>query len=466
MSDYLLELARNPYAKQAIRSLGLPIPLPRTLKRGDGADAAAPLAGSTMTAYGTSKLAAAAVAATTEAGAVVKTVSVQPAASSDEATGTAEGEAAGETTDALLFDASSLRSSADLAQLHGFFHPRVRTLNADGRIVVLGRPPAKQDSPETAAVQRALLGFVKSLGKEIGRKGSTANLLVVAEGAEDRVAAPLRFLLGVRSAFVSGQQLTVGTAAKRGASDAIAQPLAGMVALVTGAARGIGAAIAARLGEEGAQLVLVDRPEGQAGMDALIARFSGTTLAIDLTDPDAADRILTHVQTLYDGVDIVVNNAGVTRDRTLAKMDASWWDLCLGVNLGAAIAVTEALRPKLIRRDGRVIFISSIGGLAGNPGQTNYGASKAGLIGYAEALAPKLGRRGVTVNCVAPGFIETEMTASMPAVLREAGRRLNALSQGGLPQDIADAVTFLATPGASGLTAHTLRVCGLHTAGA
>ena len=458
MSEYLLELALNPYAKQAIRTLGLPIPLPRTLKRGVGADAGTPLAGATVTAYGTSALAAAAVAATTEAGAVVETINVQPAASN--------GETEAKAADALLFDASALRTNADLAQLHAFFHPRVRKLNADGRIVVLGRPPAKQDSPEAAAVQRALLGFVKSLGKEVGRKGSTVNLLVVAEGAEDRVAAPLRFLLGVRSAFVSGQQLTVGITVRRGAPDPVAQPLAGKVALVTGAARGIGAAIAARLGEEGAQLVLVDRPEGQAGMDALIARFSGTTLAMDLTEPDAADRILTHLETLYEGVDIVVNNAGVTRDRTLAKMDASWWDLCLGVNLGAAIAVTEALRPKLIRRDGRVILISSIGGLAGNPGQTNYGASKAGLIGYAEALAPKLARRGVTVNCVAPGFIETDMTANMPAVLREAGRRLNALSQGGLPQDIADAVTFLATPGAAGLTAHTLRVCGLHTAGA
>lgn len=454
MSDYLLEIARNPYAKQAIQGLGLPIPLPRTLKRGEGPDSATALQGVTIRLGGDTAAAEATTTAATEAGAQVARVAAADDAKNES------------PTNALIFDATELRTSADLEALHAFFHPRIRSLKSDGRVVVLGRPANKMSSPVAAAVQRGLLGFVKSLGKEVGRKGSTANLLIVAEGAEDRVAAPLRFLLSVRAAFVSGQSLLVNSLVKGSAVDTPHQPLAGQVALVTGAARGIGEAIASRLGEEGATLVLVDRPEGQAGMDALINRFSGTSMAMDLCDEGAAEAIAAHVQERHGGVDIIVNNAGVTRDRTIAKMSTEWWQLCLDVNLGAAIEVTEALRPKLLRRNGRVIFISSIGGLAGNPGQTNYGASKAGLIGYAEALAPKLNRRGVTVNCVAPGFIETAMTAAMPTMIREAGRRLNAVSQGGLPQDIADAVTFLATPGAAGVTGQTLRVCGLHTAGA
>ncbi len=454
MSDYLLDLAKNPYARQAIQTLGLPIPLPRSLRRAEGADRADALATLRVIVGGEGPLAPVASDALTQAGAAVSRVELQSEPGH------------GDGPHVLVFDASTLSQSSDLAQLHAFFHPRVRALKADGRVVVLGRPPAKCASPAAAAVQRALLGFVKSLGKELGRKASTANLLWVGEGAEARVAAPLRFFVSQRAAFVSGQALTLGKTARSEVHDLLAAPLAGKVALVTGAARGIGAAIATRLGEEGATLVLVDRPEGQAGMDALLRQFSGTSVAVDLLSEGAIEQVTQHVSDTYGGVDLLVNNAGVTRDRTLAKMSAQWWSLCLDVNLGAAMALTEALRPKLLRRDGRVVFISSIGGIAGNPGQTNYGASKAGLIGYAAALGTPLGRRGITVNCVAPGFIETAMTAAMPAVPREAGRRLNAVSQGGLPQDIADAVTFLCTPGALGVTGQTLRVCGLHVAGA
>ncbi|MCO4762006.1 MAG: 3-oxoacyl-ACP reductase [Myxococcales bacterium] len=446
MSDYLLEIAKNPYAKQAIRTLGLPIPLPPTLRRADGADVPKSLTGQQVVIGGEGLLADVVGAAATAAGAEVLTES--------------------ERAHALVFDASDLRCTADLAKLHAFFHSKIRQVSTHGRVVILGRPANKERDPIVAATQRALVGFTKSLGKETGRKAITANLLTIAEGAEDRAAGALRFLLGQRSAFVSGQALNVSLTAKGEATDLNHQPLAGKVALITGAARGIGAAIATRLGQEGATLILVDRPEGQEGMGALLDAFEGTSLALDLTDADAAERISAHISETTGGVDILINNAGVTRDRTIAKMSADWWNLCLGVNLEAAIGLTETLRPKLLRKNGRIVHISSIGGIAGNPGQTNYGASKAGLIGYAEALVGKVSRRGVTVNCVAPGFIETAMTAAMPAVPREAGRRLNALSQGGQAQDIADAVAFLASPGAHGITGHTLRVCGLHLAGA
>jgi len=142
-------------------------------------------------------------------------------------------------------------------------------------------------------------------------------------------------------------------------------------------------------------------------------------------------------------------------------MDASRWDQTLAVNLGGVIRTTEALLSNNLLRDGgRVIGLSSVAGIAGNVGQTNYAASKAGVIGFVRSLAARVADRGITVNAIAPGFIETRMTAAIPAVIREAGRRLSALGQGGLPTDVAEAIVFLASPGAQGITASTLRVCG------
>jgi 3-oxoacyl-[acyl-carrier protein] reductase len=130
------------------------------------------------------------------------------------------------------------------------------------------------------------------------------------------------------------------------------------------------------------------------------------------------------------------------------------------VNLAAVVRITDALLPKALRDGGRVVCLSSVSGIAGNVGQTNYSASKAALIGYVDALATQVAPRGITANAIAPGFIETRMTAAIPMVIREAGRRLSALGQGGLPEDVAQAITFLASPGAQGITGTTLRVCG------
>ena len=161
----------------------------------------------------------------------------------------------------------------------------------------------------------------------------------------------------------------------------------------------------------------------------------------------------------------MVHNAGVTRDKTLAKMRPEQWDLTLAVNLDAVLKITSALDP-LIQDHGRLVLLSSIAGIAGNVGQTNYSASKAGVIGAVEALAPRLAERGIAVNAIAPGFIETRLTDAIPVATREIARRLCNLGQGGLPSDIAETATFLASPGAAGLTGQIVRVCGGNFVGA
>src|SRR5690606_28339426 len=154
------------------------------------------------------------------------------------------------------------------------------------------------------------------------------------------------------------------------------------------------------------------------------------------------------------------HNAGVTRDKTLANMSPDRWDQTLDINLDAVVRITERLLEGVLHDDGRLILLSSIAGIAGNMGQTNYAASKAGIIGYVRAMAPALAGRGITVNAIAPGFIETRLTAAIPVMIREVARRLSNLGQGGLPRDIGDAVTFLASRGAVGITGSVLRVCG------
>jgi 3-oxoacyl-[acyl-carrier protein] reductase len=165
-----------------------------------------------------------------------------------------------------------------------------------------------------------------------------------------------------------------------------------------------------------------------------------------------------------DGLDVIVHNAGVTKDRTLAKMPEDRWQSLMEVNLIAPERITERLLP-LLHDDGRIVCVSSMSGIAGNAGQTNYATSKAGVIGLVETLAPAL-ERGITINAVAPGFIETQMTASMPIPVREAGRRMNSMRQGGLPVDVAETIAWLASPASSGVNGNVVRVCGQSLLGA
>ncbi|MDH6225640.1 MULTISPECIES: 3-oxoacyl-ACP reductase [Streptomyces] len=362
---------------------------------------------------------------------------------------------------AVLVDATGVRTVEALAGVHGALHPVVRSIADSGRVVVLGAPLDPSDHHQSA-VQQGLEGFVRSLGKEIGR-GRTVNLVRLTDAAA--AESTLRFLLSPRSAFVDGQVIEVD-AAEVTAPEDWDRPLAGRTALVTGAARGIGAAVAETLARDGAHVVVLDVPRAEDEARALAGRLGGTALGLDVTAADAADRI---ASALPDGrLDVLVHNAGITRDRRLVNMPAERWSSVLDVNLASVLHTTDALLAQgLIPRGGRITATASIAGIAGNSGQTNYAASKAGVVGLVRALAPRaLAEHGVTVNAVAPGFIETRMTAAVPLMIREAGRRMNSLAQGGLPVDVAETHAWFASPASGGVNGQVVRVCGQSMLGA
>ncbi|SIO53322.1 3-oxoacyl-[acyl-carrier protein] reductase [Burkholderia sp. GAS332] len=367
---------------------------------------------------------------------------------------------------ALLFDASGIEDSSQLEPLHGFFHDTLRSLGKCGRILVLGRPPEACATPRQWTAQRALEGLTRSLGKE-ARRGITSNLVYVEQGAENGIDSTLRFFLSPRSAYVSGQVVRIG--ARAGADTLPAfdwnQPLAGQRAVVTGAARGIGASIASVLAAEGAHVIGIDIPSARDALDSTMRQLNGTALAFDIAAPEAPAQIAAALD--EQGVDIIVHNAGITKDKTIAKMTDTAWQSVIDINLSAQERIDDALLSAGILRDGgRIIGVSSISGIAGNLGQTNYATSKAGVIGRVQSMAPPLRARGITINAVAPGFIETQMTAKIPLTIREAGRRMNSMSQGGQPVDVAQTIAWLAHPGSAGVSGQVVRVCGQSLIGA
>ncbi|MFE0175329.1 3-oxoacyl-ACP reductase [Streptomyces sp. NPDC059002] len=361
---------------------------------------------------------------------------------------------------AVVLDATAVACVPDLTEVHTALHPVVRSIADNGRVVVLGTPPDPDDHHQAAA-QQALEGFVRSLAKELGR-GRTASLVRIP-GPAATAASTLRFLLSPKSAYVTGQVIETGPdAAVRDPAD-WNRPLAGRTALVTGAARGIGEAVADVLVRDGAHVVLLDVPAAQHDLTRVADRLGGTALPLDITADDAVDRIVAALPT--GGLDILVHNAGITRDRRLANMPRDRWNAVLDVNLAAVLTTTDTLlRTGVLRPGGRIVATSSIAGIAGNAGQTNYAASKAGIAGLTRSLAPRaLAEHGVTMNAVAPGFIETKMTAAVPLLIREAGRRMNSLAQAGLPVDVAEATSWLAT---GGVNAQLIRICGQSLLGA
>jgi 3-oxoacyl-[acyl-carrier protein] reductase len=472
MTDTILELSQNPFARSIIAKAKLPIPMPEKLERLKGAAVERFLNDMKVLVAGTghaSKLSSVIARLITRSGAspLLASEALRDAfAGPSEAYGrhsrvvTLEEAESLEMLHAIVLDATSLGSSADLKVLYDVFHGFIRALDTNGRVIVIGRSPETARTVGQAAARAALEGFTRSLAKELGGKAVTANLLYVDEGADERATAPLRFLLSPASAFVTAQPLRVTARVAWESEDPFPQSLVGKVAIVTGAARGIGEATARALAAEGAHVVCLDRPEDDGPLSEVASSIGGTTLLCNVLDADAPRRISQYLVETHGGVDIVVHNAGITRDRTLARMDEARWQQVLGINLEAILKITEALLDGALHDGGRIISLSSIGGIAGNMGQTNYGASKAGVIGLTRFLAGQLASRGITVNAVAPGFIETRMTAQMPVVVREVGRRLAALGQGGQPEDVAQAITFFAAPGAAGLTGNVLRVCG------
>jgi len=367
-----------------------------------------------------------------------------------------------ERVGALVFDATGISDSAQLVELQRFFHPNVNRVERSGRIVVLGSPPAGRAVREATA-QRALEGFTRSLGKEVGR-GVTVQLVYVAEGAEAEIDSTLRFLLSPRSAYVSGQVIHIRPVVAKGPKLDWERPLGGRTALVTGASRGIGEAIATALHRDGANLVLLDVPALSDELNEIAKQLGAGMIELDITDTDAPAKI---ADELVDGIDVVVHNAGITRDRTIAKMPEERWASLMEVNLSSEERINdELLSRSLLSKNGRIVCVSSMSGIAGNSGQTNYATSKAGVIGMVEALAPELAERGATINAVAPGFIETQMTARMPIAIREAGRRMNSMSQGGLPVDVAETIAWFASPASTGVNGNVVRVCGQSLLGA
>lgn len=469
MNDRYLDFTHSPFGKTLASMLGLPTP-PR-LNRADAAWAAQGLTGAHVLVGGDSaaQLSQPLLAALTASGAQLRIVpehaGLPPlkaaAATLKLALAGNPGPASGEAPNrAIVFDASGLSSPAQMRELYDFLQPLVRGLVSNGRIVLLSRAPDAADSVGAKTMATALRGFMRALAKEVGKNGSTCNLLEIAAGADSAIESPLHFFLSPHSAYVSGQSLRITAA--RGQPVALAGSLAGRSALVTGAARGIGAAIAEVLAREGAQIIGVDHPSQEGALGETMARIGGRGLALDVTAADAAQRIAAEA----GGLDVVVHNAGVTRDKMLRNMSAQHWDMVLNINLAAILDINEGLLKRGLNEGARVVCISSIGGIGGNAGQTNYASTKAGVIGYVDAMAPAFAKRGGAINAVAPGFIETQMTAAMPMGPREIGRRINSLSQGGVPQDIAEAVAFFSSPAAAGVNGQTLRVCGQNWFGA
>ncbi|HST39153.1 MAG TPA: 3-oxoacyl-ACP reductase [Conexibacter sp.] len=376
--------------------------------------------------------------------------------------------AASQRYGAVVFDATGITEPAQLEELHAFFGPTIRRVKRCGRLVVLGTTPEAASTPSEQIAQRALEGFTRAAAKEL-KAGATGQLVYVAPGAEDQLASTLRFLLSSKSAYVDGQVIRVSAAGIVPTID-WSQPLAGKVALVTGASRGIGAAIAATLARDGAHVVGLDVPALEGDLKAVTGAIGGSALTADITADDAPSTIAAYLKREHGGVDVVVHNAGITRDKTLGRMDEARWNSVIQVNLGALQRITDALiagrRRAVLNENGRIVCVSSIAGIAGNFGQTNYATSKAGVIGVVDAYAPLLARQKATINAVAPGFIETQMTAKIPFATREAGRRMNSLSQGGLPVDVAEAIAYFASPASTGVTGNTVRVCGQSLLGA
>lgn len=363
---------------------------------------------------------------------------------------------------AVIFDASGIQNSEQLNELHKFFNPIARQIEGSGRVIVVATTPESAKTVKQAIAQRALEGFVKSVGKEF-KKGITAQLVYVDEGAANNLESTLRFLLSPRSAYVSGQVIRISKA------EVVKvdwnKPLAGKTALVTGASRGIGEAIAHILARDGAHVICLDVPQQQADLDRVAADISGSALGLDITAADAGEKIKAAAQK-NGGLDIIVHNAGITRDKTLANMKPELWDLVININLSAAERINDyLLENDGLNANGRIVCVSSISGIAGNLGQTNYAASKAGVIGLVKFTAPIL-KNGITINAVAPGFIETQMTAAIPFAIREAGRRMNSMNQGGLPVDVAETIAWFASSASTGLNGNVVRVCGQSLLGA
>lgn len=447
MRDKYQDLAHNPIGRFFVKSLGLPDP--PYLDRYAGG----PLVTGTV------------LTGSADGGAIAKAITAALKASKVDATGVA---APDRTYTGVVFDASGIGSAAELVALTEFFTPVMRNIAASGRVLVVGRLVEHADDEDHAIAQRALEGFTRSVGKEIGN-GGTANLIYVAKGAEKALESTLGFFLSAKSAYVSGQVVRVGTTGITSVPKVadVQKPLVGKVALVTGASRGLGLADLETLARDGATVIGLDIPTLETDLKAAAERLDGGYIVADITAADAGTTIADHIKENHGTVDIVVHNAGITRDKRLRNMRPENWNLVIDISVGAPKRITDhLLEHRLISDGGRIIGIASIAGIAGNNGQTNYASAKAGVIGWIQSLAPRVADKGITANVVAPGFMETEMVKTIPLGLREAGRRMNSMSQGGKPVDVAEAIAWLSSPGSQAVSGNVVGVNGQMILGA
>lgn len=443
MSDYL----QNPYLKQVLSTLNIPVPSPEILTRNQS-----PIQ------YDELKDKITVIGTVSENGEWYKALN-QTLVSKVRL------EYYAESIHVLILDATGAESIDDLEKIYAFANANIRKVKKNGRILVLSTA-AENASPEAQIASKGLVGFVKSLAKELGGKGVIVNglrLPSVAElnnnGSVDQIFPLIHFFISDRSVFVTGQTLDANSGIA-GVNYANSGNLKGKWALVTGAARGIGADTAKAIAQEGAKVIVLDVAQAAESLEAVAAEIGGIALPVDITSPEAEKEVRRLLKENNAQLDILINNAGIIRDKTLAKMTPAQWGAVLNVNLKSVIRFTDALLEEGLADNASIVGLSSIAGIAGNMGQTNYATSKAGLIVYAQQIAKKYADRGITSNCLAPGYIETPMTQDLPFFVKEGGRRLSALKQGGLPIDIAQAATFFAGPGGRFVTGQVLRVCG------
>ncbi len=372
---------------------------------------------------------------------------------------------------AIIVDATGVRQIVQLEGIRALLRPAMRSLEGAGRVIILATDASAVEGLEAKAVAQGIDGINRTVGKEL-RGGATSNLVFVREGTRPSdLASTLSFLLEGRSAFVDGQAWRVGQA--KVSHELTAKPFADRIVVVTGAARGIGAAIARTFARDGATVVAVDIPAAGDALAKVANEIGGSALQLDITTADAGARITGHIASRY-GQDkriwAIVHNAGITRDKLLANLDERQWASVLDVNLAAEMRINDHLlsgdMPGGLGEEARIVGIASTSGVAGNKGQTNYAASKAGVMGYVWALKDELSDRPITINAVAPGFIETEMTAAIPFVQREIFRRTNSLTQGGNPVDVAETLAYLCGPASGGVDGQVVRVCGQNLVGA
>jgi len=242
----------------------------------------------------------------------------------------------------------------------------------------------------------------------------------------------------------------------------MSKELEGEIALVTGASRGIGKAIAEQLADMGATVIGTATSDGGAdNISSYLSDRGGKGMTLNVTDTDSIDAVMKSIKDDFGAVGILVNNAGITKDNLLMGMKEDEWNDIINTNLTSIYRLSKAVvRTMMKARKGRIINIASVVGLTGNPGQTNYSATKAGMLGFTKSLAREIGSRNITVNCVAPGFIDTDMTKELPEAQREALIKQIPLNRLGNPDDIAAAVSFLASPAAAYITGETINVNG------